>query len=107
MSDANPGLSGTIRVGVVGWTPPKEHSDRFPEEGSHLERYAAFFPAVEFRRESLGWIEANERQVIANDRKTLRRSFDRAKGKSASHMVHEHEDVPPFSFHYSSAMSAR
>ena len=46
----------------------------------------------EFQRGFLGWIEAlheaTERQVIAIDGKTLRRSFDRAKGKSALHLVH-------------------
>ena len=46
----------------------------------------------EFPRGFLGWIEAlheaTERQVIAIDGKTLRRSFDRARGKSALHMVH-------------------
>ena len=46
----------------------------------------------EFQKGFLVWIEAlheaTERQVIAIDGKTLRRSFDRAKGKSALHMVH-------------------
>src|SRR3954447_25370940 len=46
----------------------------------------------EFQRGFLGWIEAlheaTERQGIAIDGKTLRRSFDRAKGQSALHMVH-------------------
>jgi predicted transposase YbfD/YdcC len=46
----------------------------------------------EFRRGFLGWIgalhEATERQVVAIDGKTPRRSFDRARGKSALHMVH-------------------
>src|SRR6478609_2548609 len=46
----------------------------------------------EFQKCFLGWIEAfheaTERQVIAIDGKTLRRSFDRAEGKSAPHMVH-------------------
>ena len=46
----------------------------------------------EFQRGFLGWIEAlqeaTERQVIAIDGRTLRRSFDRAKGKSALHLVH-------------------
>jgi predicted transposase YbfD/YdcC len=46
----------------------------------------------QFQRGFLGWVEAlheaTERQVIAIDGKTLRRSFDRAKGKSALHMVH-------------------
>lgn len=46
----------------------------------------------EFQRCFLGWIEAlheaTNRQVIAIDGKTLRRSFDKAKGKSALHLVH-------------------
>ena len=42
MADANP-----VRIGCAGWSVPKEHSDRFPEEGTHLARYAARFPAVE------------------------------------------------------------
>jgi predicted transposase YbfD/YdcC len=46
----------------------------------------------EFQKGFLGWIEAlheaTERQVIAIDGKTLRRSFDRAKGRSALHLVH-------------------
>jgi len=36
-----------IRVGCAGWSVPKEHAARFPEEGSHLERYAQRFAAVE------------------------------------------------------------
>ena len=36
-----------VRVGCAGWSLPGEHSDRFPAEGTHLERYAARFPAVE------------------------------------------------------------
>lgn len=46
----------------------------------------------QFQRCFLGWIEAlheaTEHQVIAIDGKTLRRSFDRAKSKSALHLVH-------------------
>ena len=46
----------------------------------------------EFQRCFLGWIEAlheaTGRQVVAIDGKTLRRSFDRANGKSALHLVH-------------------
>src|SRR3954469_24877856 len=46
----------------------------------------------EFQRGFLGWIEAlheaTGRQVVAIDGKTLRRSYDRAKGQSALHMVH-------------------
>lgn len=36
-----------IRVGCAGWSIPKEHAARFPEEGSHLARYARQLPAVE------------------------------------------------------------
>src|SRR4051812_27200106 len=36
-----------IRVGCAGWSIPKEHAGRFPEEGSHLARYARRLPAVE------------------------------------------------------------
>lgn len=34
-------------TGTAGWRLPKPHQDLFPREGSHLERYAARFPAVE------------------------------------------------------------
>src|SRR3954463_15577640 len=46
----------------------------------------------QFRKCFLRWIEALQevtgRRVVAIDGKTLRRSFDRAKGKSALHLVH-------------------
>lgn len=29
-----------MRIGTAGWTLPKQHAGRFPQEGSHLERYA-------------------------------------------------------------------
>ena len=34
-------------MGCAGWSIPKEHGDRSPEEGTHLARHAARFPAVE------------------------------------------------------------
>lgn len=40
-------MPGTYRVGTAGWSVPKPHAQAFPSEGSHLERYAARFPAVE------------------------------------------------------------
>ena len=36
-----------IRIGTAGWSIPKEHAGAFPISGSHLERYAAVFNAVE------------------------------------------------------------
>jgi uncharacterized protein YecE (DUF72 family) len=35
------------RVGTAGWGLPRQWRDRFPHEGSYLERYAARFSAVE------------------------------------------------------------
>jgi len=36
-----------VRVGTAGWTIPKALADRFSSTGSHLERYAQRFGAVE------------------------------------------------------------
>ncbi len=40
-------VKGRLYIGCAGWTIPGEHRPHFPEAGSHLERYAARFPAVE------------------------------------------------------------
>jgi uncharacterized protein YecE (DUF72 family) len=40
-------LGNEIHLGVAGWNIRREHAHRFPSEGSHLERYAAQFNAVE------------------------------------------------------------
>ena len=36
-----------LLVGCAGWTIPKESAAAFPQEGSHLERYASVLGAVE------------------------------------------------------------
>lgn len=36
-----------IHVGVAGWELRREHAEHFPAEGSHLQRYAGRFGAVE------------------------------------------------------------
>lgn len=36
-----------LHIGVAGWTIPGPMADRFEREGSHLERYASRFNAVE------------------------------------------------------------
>jgi uncharacterized protein YecE (DUF72 family) len=41
------GASASIRIGTAGWSIPKEHAAAFPSAGSHLERYAGRFNAVE------------------------------------------------------------
>ncbi|QOY96413.1 DUF72 domain-containing protein [Massilia sp. UMI-21] len=42
-----PGAPGRLLVGCAGWSLPKAEAAHFPVAGSHLERYAAVFPAVE------------------------------------------------------------
>src|SRR4051812_9854664 len=34
-------------VGCAGWTIPRADASAFPEDGSHLQRYAHLFPVVE------------------------------------------------------------
>ena len=34
-------------IGTAGWSIPKAHADRFPKDGTHLERYAHCLSAVE------------------------------------------------------------
>lgn len=36
-----------LAVGCAGWSIPKPHAGQFPADGTHLERYAGRFPAVE------------------------------------------------------------
>ena len=38
---------GICRIGCAGWSITRDTSDSFPEEGSHLERYARVFGGVE------------------------------------------------------------
>jgi uncharacterized protein YecE (DUF72 family) len=38
---------GAHLIGCAGWSLHKDAAAAFPEQGSHLERYAAVFPAVE------------------------------------------------------------
>jgi uncharacterized protein YecE (DUF72 family) len=40
-------VSAPVRVGVAGWSLPRQHQHAFPAEGTHLQRYAARLPAVE------------------------------------------------------------
>lgn len=36
-----------VRVGCAGWALEKRHQSRFPDAGTHLQRYAAVFSCVE------------------------------------------------------------
>jgi uncharacterized protein YecE (DUF72 family) len=39
--------SPSIHLGCAGWNIRREHTSRFPDAGTHLQRYAAVFNAVE------------------------------------------------------------
>jgi uncharacterized protein YecE (DUF72 family) len=41
------GQAAVVRIGCAGWSIPRVKQSRFPETGSHLERYASVLPAVE------------------------------------------------------------
>jgi uncharacterized protein YecE (DUF72 family) len=41
------GTRSVVAVGTAGWSIPKQEAERFRSEGSHLERYAKRFNAVE------------------------------------------------------------
>jgi uncharacterized protein YecE (DUF72 family) len=54
VSDANPADAGSDamniaqrHVGTAGWSIPSSYANKFPEHGSHLERYASRLNAVE------------------------------------------------------------
>ena len=40
-------MTGRLRIGTAGWSVPSQYLDRVPAGGSHLERYASVFNAVE------------------------------------------------------------
>jgi uncharacterized protein YecE (DUF72 family) len=40
-------LTPLIHLGIAGWSIRREHADRFTQTGTHLERYASVFNAVE------------------------------------------------------------
>ena len=43
-----PSMSDTIlRIGTAGWSVPSRYAGEIPQGGSHLERYARRFNAVE------------------------------------------------------------
>lgn len=44
---ARPSETTGVRVGCAGWSLPRETWPEFPEDGTHLQRYAARFNAVE------------------------------------------------------------
>jgi uncharacterized protein YecE (DUF72 family) len=43
----NYAMSSELHIGCAGWAIPKQHGALFPSSGSHLERYAQRFAAVE------------------------------------------------------------
>jgi uncharacterized protein YecE (DUF72 family) len=41
------GLKIPLLIGTAGWSLPRAEQERFPGDGTHLERYSARFPVVE------------------------------------------------------------
>lgn len=41
------GVRKTIYIGTAAWSVPRQYAQRFPEQGTHLERYASVMNAVE------------------------------------------------------------
>jgi uncharacterized protein YecE (DUF72 family) len=37
----------SLHVGCAGWSIPRQYAEHFPEQGTHLQRYAQRLPAVE------------------------------------------------------------
>lgn len=46
-ADAGERNGARILIGCAGWSLPGSEKRNFPKQGTHLERYAAVFPAVE------------------------------------------------------------
>lgn len=44
-----------VYIGKAGWSLRKEHQPRFPEGGTHLQRYAQKLPAVEINSSFRNW----------------------------------------------------
>ncbi|MEO8023913.1 DUF72 domain-containing protein [Polaromonas sp.] len=40
-------MAAEVRIGCAGWSLPREHWPQFPDTGTHLQRYAQRFNAVE------------------------------------------------------------
>lgn len=40
-------MSAALYLGCAGWSLPVKHQEKFPRDGTHLERYAQVFSAVE------------------------------------------------------------
>jgi uncharacterized protein YecE (DUF72 family) len=63
--------NGRILIGTAGWSLPRAEQPHFPSEGSHLERYAARFAAVEinssFHRSHKPAIWARWRDAVPPD----------------------------------------
>ncbi|HEX6040473.1 DUF72 domain-containing protein [Longimicrobium sp.] len=47
MPESAESTSASVLVGTAGWTLPADVQAAFPPEGTHLQRYAGRFPAVE------------------------------------------------------------
>ncbi len=62
----------TLRIGTAGWSLPREAAAAFPERGTHLQRYAAVFDAVEINS---SFYRSHRRETYARWAASVPRGF--------------------------------
>lgn len=62
MESRTPDILELVRIGTAGWTLPRQWREHFPDDGSHLERYAERLRAVEINS---SFYRAHRRAVYA------------------------------------------
>ena len=75
-----------VHVGIAGWSIRKEHTDLFAKDGTHLQRYASRFNAVEINS---SFYKSHKRETYEKWAKSVRPSF-RFSVKAPKLLTHEH-----------------
>ncbi|MEN3950123.1 DUF72 domain-containing protein [Iodidimonas sp. SYSU 1G8] len=80
----------TCRIGIAGWAIRSEHRDNFPGPGTHLERYARHFNAVEINS---SFYRPHQRATYERWRESVRDGFRFAvkTPRSITHAARLHE----------------
>ena len=74
-----------VHVGVAGWSIRKEHIDLFAKDGTHLQRYASRFDAVEINS---SFYQSHQRDTYARWAKSVQAKF-RFAVKAPKFLTHE------------------
>lgn len=65
-------MTATFHIGCAGWSIPKQFSDAFPRDGSHLQRYSARLNAVEINS---SFYRSHQRKTYARWAQTVPADF--------------------------------